>query len=147
VTVCGAANDKLLDDDLTVEHYSCVLEFGHAGPHKSPGYPGWWDDSYHEANDFVAKDSLVTKTGKTLTDADIEALADEAAMGYAVEHLKGKPNRPDLATRALKAMLPSDAADVADVLDGMVHKPKGWLVSDCERENLLRAVEILRGEP
>jgi NAD-dependent SIR2 family protein deacetylase len=35
----------------------------------------------------------VTKTGKVLSDADIQALADEAEQGYDVSHLKGKPNR------------------------------------------------------
>ena len=34
-----------------------------------------------------------TKTGKVLTDADIEALADEAERGYDVSHLIGKPSR------------------------------------------------------
>ena len=33
----------------------------------------------------------VTKTGKVLTDADIQALADEAERGYDVSHLIGKP--------------------------------------------------------
>jgi hypothetical protein len=36
---------------------------------------------------------FITKTGKVLTDADIEALADEAERGYDVSRLKGKPNR------------------------------------------------------
>lgn len=35
-----------------------------------------------------------TKTGRVLTDADIEALADEAEQGYDVEHLARKPGRP-----------------------------------------------------
>lgn len=35
---------------------------------------------------------LRTKTGRVLTDADIQALADEAERGYDVEHLKGKPS-------------------------------------------------------
>src|SRR5215470_11620816 len=34
-----------------------------------------------------------TKTGRVLTDADIQALADEAERGYDVEHLK-RPGRP-----------------------------------------------------
>lgn len=34
---------------------------------------------------------LRTKTGKILTDADIEALADEAERGYDVSHLKPRP--------------------------------------------------------
>jgi hypothetical protein len=36
---------------------------------------------------------LVTKTGKVLTDEDIEALADEAERGYDVSHLVDKPDR------------------------------------------------------
>jgi predicted HicB family RNase H-like nuclease len=35
-----------------------------------------------------------TKTGRVLTDADIEALADEAERGYDVEHLAKKSGRP-----------------------------------------------------
>jgi len=32
---------------------------------------------------------MVTKTGKVLTDEDIQALADEAERGYDVERIKG----------------------------------------------------------
>jgi hypothetical protein len=35
----------------------------------------------------------VTKSGKVLTDEDIQALADEAEQGYDVSHLKDKPDR------------------------------------------------------
>lgn len=35
-----------------------------------------------------------TKTGRVLTDADIEALADEAEHGYDVEQLARRPGRP-----------------------------------------------------
>ena len=35
-----------------------------------------------------------TKTGRVLTDADIEALADEAERGYDVERLAKRPGRP-----------------------------------------------------
>lgn len=35
-----------------------------------------------------------TKTGRILTDADVEALADEAEQGYNVEQLARKPGRP-----------------------------------------------------
>ncbi len=35
-----------------------------------------------------------TKTGRILTDADIEALADEAERGYDVERLTRRPGRP-----------------------------------------------------
>lgn len=35
-----------------------------------------------------------TKTGRILTEADVEALADEAEQGYDVEHLVRKPGRP-----------------------------------------------------
>jgi hypothetical protein len=36
-----------------------------------------------------------TKTGKVLTDEDIQALADEAERGYDVSHLKDKRDRRD----------------------------------------------------
>jgi hypothetical protein len=36
----------------------------------------------------MAPDLYRTKTGRILTDADLEALADEAERGYDVEHLK-----------------------------------------------------------
>lgn len=39
---------------------------------------------------------LVTKTGKVLTDADIEELADEAEAGYDVEHLRNQPSRREM---------------------------------------------------
>ncbi|MGH9224478.1 MAG: EcoAI/FtnUII family type I restriction enzme subunit R [Acidimicrobiales bacterium] len=35
-----------------------------------------------------------TKTGRVLTDVDIDALADEAERGYDVEHLAKRPGRP-----------------------------------------------------
>lgn len=38
-------------------------------------------------------EKYVTKSGKVLTDADIEAFADEAERGYDVSHLVGKPSR------------------------------------------------------
>lgn len=34
---------------------------------------------------------LRTATGRVLTDADVQALADEAELGYDVEHLKERP--------------------------------------------------------
>lgn len=44
-----------------------------------------------------------TMTGKVLTDADIEAMADEAEPGYDVETLKsrrrGRPRSPPFDTR------------------------------------------------
>jgi hypothetical protein len=48
-----------------------------------------------------------TKTGKVLTDADIDAMADEAERGYDVENLKvGRRGRP---------MLGSSPAEVVPV--------------------------------
>jgi hypothetical protein len=41
----------------------------------------------------TADPPLVTKTGKVLTDEDIEALADEAEQGYDVSHLLEKKDR------------------------------------------------------
>ncbi len=114
--ICYAPNDKLLDDDLTVEYYYCGLERGHSGAHKSSGYPEWYDDSYHEVNDYVSK------------------AAAEAAQ----------PPDLDLATRALKAMLPPDAAAVAEVLDGL---PGSDMLSQEDAVAIHRAADILRGEP
>lgn len=48
-----------------------------------------------------------TKTGKVLTDADIEAMADEAERGYDVEQLKAR--------RRGRPMLGSAPADVVPV--------------------------------
>lgn len=43
-----------------------------------------YDESAHE---------LITKTGRVLSDADVEQLAAEAEAGYDVEQLRDKPNR------------------------------------------------------
>lgn len=48
-----------------------------------------------------------TKTGKVLTDADIEAMADEAEQGYDVEQLKAR--------RRGRPMLGSAPAEVVPV--------------------------------
>ena len=63
---------------------------------------------------MTAEGPWVTKTGKVLTDADIEALADEAEQGYDVSHLKGKPSRssylfasPLVMARMLKRQYPN----------------------------------------
>lgn len=48
-----------------------------------------------------------TKTGKMLTDADVEAMADEAERGYDVEQLKAR--------RRGRPMLGSAPADVVPV--------------------------------
>lgn len=48
-----------------------------------------------------------TKTGKVLTDADIEAIADEAERGYEVEQVKAR--------RRGRPMLGSAPADVVPV--------------------------------
>jgi hypothetical protein len=45
--------------------------------------------------------TLTTKTGKVLTDDDIQALADEAEQGYDVEHLKAGPRRDHQRRRVL----------------------------------------------
>lgn len=42
----------------------------------------------------MEKKPLRTKSGKVLTDADINRLADEAEQGYDVEGLKERPSRP-----------------------------------------------------
>ena len=62
---------------------------------------GLYLDEYEDDDLFVAvRDALtewltpttfVTKTGKVLTDAEIEALADEAEAGYDTSQLKKRP--------------------------------------------------------
>ena len=46
-----------------------------------------------------------TKTGRVLTDADIEALADEAERGYDVERLAKRPGRPRMGSRPQSSFL------------------------------------------
>ncbi len=103
---CHAPNDKLLPDGLSIEMYYCELEFGHKGPHKCSGYGPWYDDSYHEANDYV---------------------------------------EPDLATRALKAMLPADAHVVANNLVAICDSAEGLTIDDFD--TIARAAAILKGMP
>lgn len=43
---------------------------------------------------FSAVATYTTKSGRVLTDADIEALADEAEHGYDVEHLVARHDDP-----------------------------------------------------
>lgn len=42
---------------------------------------------------YAVEPSYVTKTGKVLTDEDLEKLADEAERGYDVSHLKDRGDR------------------------------------------------------
>lgn len=56
-----------------------------------------------------------TKTGKVLTDADIEALADEAEKGYDVSHLAGAPDRRPPATPRLEPL--TGSAEAAELVD------------------------------
>jgi hypothetical protein len=45
---------------------------------------------------LMSERTYKTKTGKVLTDSDIEALADEAERGYDIEDLRRRPGRPSL---------------------------------------------------
>ena len=47
--------------------------------------------------------SYRTRSGKVLTNADIEALADEAERGYDVSRLKRQPGRPPLGSSVISA--------------------------------------------
>lgn len=51
---------------------------------------------YEQARPKPDQGPFVTKTGRVLTEGDIEALADEAERGYDVEHLRDKPLRERL---------------------------------------------------
>lgn len=73
--------------------------------------------------------TYTTKSGKVLTDADIEALADEAERGYNVEKLKDKPNRRAPVNSdtwpKLSAPMQWQATAVADVLMNKTGAYKG----------------------
>lgn len=74
---------------------------------KVRGAVGWWaslayvDGAHGRPSRWSAEEQEllhrafghVTKTGKVLTDADIEALADEAERGYDVSKIKPRPPR------------------------------------------------------
>lgn len=56
-----------------------------------------------------AQGPLTTKTGKVLTDSDIQALADEAEKGYDVSHLLGVVEPEEqLAMEGMPTSPPSD---------------------------------------
>lgn len=55
------------------------------------GVPGL---HFHAARVAKATEPIRTKTGKVLTDADIQALADEAERGYDISHLMKGPKLP-----------------------------------------------------
>lgn len=44
----------------------------------------------------ASKSTVRTKSGRSVTEAEVEALADEAERGYDVEHLAKQPGRPRL---------------------------------------------------
>lgn len=62
-------------DSVNVRHM-CEIGEGHA------------PSSYHRC--VCGGEAYVTMTGKVLTDADIEALADEAQRGYDVSRLRAR---------------------------------------------------------
>ena len=51
--------------------------------------------------------TYLTRTGKELTDADIEAMADEAERGYDVEALKARRLRQPMLGSLLPRLFPS----------------------------------------
>ncbi|MDQ6947591.1 MAG: ribbon-helix-helix domain-containing protein, partial [Actinomycetota bacterium] len=80
-----------------------------------------------------------TKTGRILTDADIEALAAEAEQGYNVEHLAKKPGRPRMGS-APAAIVPvrlhTDLHDAIKALAEAERTSLSELVRDALREYL-----------
>ena len=91
-----------MNDPMAVTCPRCKAKPGHkcTTPGGNPTY------QTHMARQAEAEKPIVTKTGKVLTDADIEALADEAEAGYDVTHLKplkirwGLPSKLDHKVRA-----------------------------------------------
>lgn len=64
-----------------------------------------------DAEAAVAEEVLRTRTGKVLTDADLEDLADEAEAGYDVSQLRDRPDRsrPDWSRFGLVDKDPEEA--------------------------------------
>jgi hypothetical protein len=79
------------------------------------------------ATDADAQHPMVTRTGRVLTDADIQALADEAEAGYDVSKLKPREDwmaRAMVAEAAVSLLLPVIAAartliDAGEVITDM----------------------------
>lgn len=80
-----------------------------------------------------------TKTGRVLTDADLEALADEAEQGYDIEHLAKKPGRPRMGS-APAAVVPvrlhADLHAAVKALAELERTSLSELVRDALREYL-----------
>ena len=80
-----------------------------------------------------------TKTGRVLTDADIEALADEAERGYDVEHLAKRPGRPRIGSApavVVPVRLHADLHNAAKALAEAERTSLSELVRDALRDYL-----------
>ncbi len=80
-----------------------------------------------------------TKTGRVLTDLDIEALADEAERGYDVEHLAKRPGRPRIGSApavVVPVRLHADLHNAAKALAEAERTSLSELVRDALRDYL-----------
>ncbi|GAC1373536.1 MAG: DEAD/DEAH box helicase family protein [Acidimicrobiales bacterium] len=80
-----------------------------------------------------------TKTGRVLTAAEIEALADEAEQGYDIEHLARGPGRPRMGSAPavlVPVRLHADLHDAVKVLAKAERTSVSELVRDALREFL-----------
>lgn len=84
-----------------------------------------------------------TKTGRVLTDADMEAMADEAERGYDVEALRGRPGRPRMGSApavVVPVRLHSDLHRAVKALAEAERTSLSELVREAMREYLARPV-------
>ncbi len=80
-----------------------------------------------------------TKTGRVLTDVEIEALADEAEQGYDVEHLAKRPGRPRIGSApavVVPVRLHADLHNAAKALAEAERTSLSELVRDALRDYL-----------
>lgn len=86
--------------------------------------------------------TYTTKTGRTLTDADIEAMADEAERGYDVDELKGRRRgRPLLGSGPAEVVPVRLDPDLKRAVENRA-KHDDTSVSDIIREALRRFLDV-----
>ena len=97
-----ADSDRAVDEGTMVTWFANAIETGRSAGRKET-CPH--DDVFAVADDMsscrkcgkvFSHPPLRTKSGKVLTDDDIQALADEAEAGYDVSHLKPRINKPEV---------------------------------------------------
>lgn len=87
-------------------------------------------------------ETYTTKTGRILTDADIEAMADEAERGYDVEELKRrKRGRPLLGSGPAEVVPVRLEPDLKRAVERRANQDE-TSVSDIIREALRRFLDV-----